>query len=108
VLIAVLTPPDKRLAVRNRKKKPTTKALPVVDLIVRRGALRRFDKLKKETVDLPVNLLWDRRLHERRKSQNDVERDQRRQERRKDPPFTWDVADFVVVEAPRRMTHTTE
>ena len=30
------------------------------------GALRRFDKLKHATAELPVKLSWDRRLGERR------------------------------------------
>jgi hypothetical protein len=69
-----------------------------VALIVRRGALRRFDTLKKKTADLPVTVSWDRRQHERRISPAEVERDHRRTERRAQPSFTWDLADFVVVE----------
>lgn len=59
--------------------------------MVRHGALRRFDKLKQATADLGVKLSWDRRTSER---------GHRQVERRKKPPFTWQVADFVVVEKP--------
>ena len=77
-------------------------AEPVVEIIVRRGAIRRFDKLRTSTTDLPVKLSWDRRLHERRTSASGIEREQRQEDRRKKPPFTWEVGDFVVVEVPRR------
>jgi len=78
-------------------------AEPLVEIIVRRGALRRFDRLMKTTTDLPVKLSWDRRLHERRKTPSGIEHEQRQEDRRKNQPFTWEVADFVVVEvAPGR------
>jgi hypothetical protein len=69
---------------------------------VRRGALRRFDKLKRATanLNLPVKLLWDRRLGERRTSASDVGRERPRSDRRKEPPFTWRTADFIVIESP--------
>jgi hypothetical protein len=75
---------------------------PTVELIVRRGALRRFDKLKRATADLnlPVKLSWDRRLGERRTSASDVGSERRRSDRRKEPPFTWGTADFIVIENP--------
>jgi hypothetical protein len=80
------------------RRKATTP--PTVELIVRRGALRRFDKLKRatESLDLPVKLSWDRRLGERRTSSSDVRRERRGSDRRKEPPFTWGTADFIVIE----------
>jgi len=69
-----------------------TVAGPTVEIIVRRGALRRFDALTKKTVGLDVTLSWDRRVAD----------SQGRSERRATPPFTWEVADFVVVERPAR------
>jgi hypothetical protein len=85
-----------------RKGKRQATPPPTVELIVRRGALRRFDKLKRATadLDLPVKLSWDRRLGERRTSASDVGSERRRSDRRKEPPFTWRTADFVVVEPP--------
>jgi hypothetical protein len=63
---------------------------PLVQFFVRRGALRRFDRLKRETEGLPVVVEWDRRQQ--------PSADPPKVERRKRPPYTWDVADFVVVE----------
>ena len=65
--------------------------------VVRRGALRRFDRLKQAATDLPVDVIWDRRTSHAPK---DGPRQARRTlaERRKQPSFTWTAADFVVVE----------
>jgi hypothetical protein len=64
--------------------------------IVRRGALRRFHRLKQAAADLSVDVIWDRRTGERRGSNDNGE--QRRSERRRQPSFTWTAADFLVVE----------
>jgi hypothetical protein len=69
-----------------------------VNIIVRRGALRRFDKLKTQAEGLPVKVTWDRRLGERRKSSSAAPAERRGPDRRKQPSFTWELADFVVVE----------
>ena len=69
-------------------------------MFVRRGALRRFDRLKQDSEDLPVAVEWDRRLDERREASATVAEEGRRSERRSEPPFTWALADFVVVESP--------
>jgi hypothetical protein len=68
-----------------------------VRMFVRIGALKRFHFLKKKTADLPVSVEWDRRRDERR---TDAEGDGNRNgvDRRGTPPFTWQTADFVVVE----------
>ncbi len=67
-----------------------------VDLIVRRGALRRFHKLSQKTADLPVTVLWDRRTSDRRSAAGASATERRTKERRQKPPFTWEVSDFVV------------
>ena len=71
-------------------------------IFVRRGALRRFDKLTRDAADLPVTIEWDRRTGDRRaeSSAGEAERRNGDGERRHDPPFTWKVADFVVVGTP--------
>lgn len=69
-----------------------------IRMVVRRGALRRFESLKKQTAHLPVVVSWDRRQRDRRNVSGDIARDRRRTERRQQPAFTWDLADFVVVE----------
>ena len=98
-----LAQPIEPVMPKTKGEEPQSPAEPVVEIIVRRGALRRFDKLQKTTTDLPVKLSWDRRLHDRRRSSSAIEREQRQEDRRRNPPFTWEVADFVVVEiAPGR------
>jgi hypothetical protein len=69
----------------------------LVRIFVRRGALRRFDRLKRDAANLPVSIEWDRRLRDRREVPADAARDQRQGERRRQPPFTWDKAGFVLV-----------
>jgi hypothetical protein len=71
-----------------------------IEIVVRRGAIRRFDALKTRTSELPVVVTWDRRTDERRDDYEapGAKRNRRQTDRRRKPPFTWDVADFVVVE----------
>ena len=83
----------------SRRRSVTAKKEPL-EIVVRRGAARRFDALKNQTSELPVVVSWDRRSTDRRGSSNrsiDVPRDRRATERRQEPPFTWELADFVVV-----------
>lgn len=68
-----------------------------VELVVRRGALQRFEKLKEKAANLPVEVVWDRRQGERRVACDETSRGQRKGDRRQKPPFTWEVSDFVVV-----------
>ncbi len=79
---------------RPQTKQPSTP----VGIVVRRGALRRFDVLKRKTAELPVVVSWDRRKEDRRGSTEPRRVDRRRTERRQKPPYTWQVADFVVVD----------
>jgi hypothetical protein len=101
---------DKK-AVVSTKPKRAAKRQPVQDeapataksttIVVRRGALKRFDSMKQKTAGLPVNLVWDRRVGgERRAESGNVEGDRRKTDRRQQPPFTWSLADFVVVVPP--------
>lgn len=71
-----------------------------IGIVVRRGALRRFDALTRKTADLPVTVSWDRRTIDRRTSRESAPVELRSRERRKTPPFTWEAADFVVVDTP--------
>jgi hypothetical protein len=84
-----------------RRRSPAPKKEPL-EIVVRRGARRRFEKLKTQTSELPVVVTWDRRKTDRRASTTrshrmEVPRDRRASDRRQKPPFTWDLADFVVV-----------
>jgi len=69
-----------------------------VRMFVRIGALKRFHFLKKKTENLPVSVEWDRRRTERRAGDEEGGAELRKAERRSTPPFTWETADFVVVE----------
>jgi hypothetical protein len=71
-----------------------------IRMVVRRGAIRRFDALKTRTAELPVDVTWDRRVADRRSSEGETEGGRRQNDRRQKPSFTWDLADFVVVEQP--------
>ena len=71
-----------------------------VRMFVRIGALKRFHFLKQKTAELPVTVEWDRRREDRRSATDDASANLRKGERRGTPPFTWDTADFVVVEEP--------
>jgi hypothetical protein len=70
-----------------------------IGIVVRRGALRRFDALTKKTVDLPVAVSWDRRVEQRRGANDTAGAERRSTDRRREPPYTWQVADFVVADA---------
>jgi hypothetical protein len=62
--------------------------------------MRRFDELTRKTAELPVVVTWDRRLGDRRASSQPVQDpDQRKTDRRQEPPFTWEAADFVVLDS---------
>ena len=73
-------------------------------IFVRRGAIRRFHLLKRDAAGLPVSVEWDRRTKERRAeappATTEPSTEQRQADRRSDPPFTWNSAEFVVVEEP--------
>lgn len=90
-------PPIRSVEVAETKKRAKRRPASIAELIVRRGALRRFEMLKRATADLPVTLSWDRRLEERRTSPTGVARERRQSDRRGKSPFTWEVADFLVV-----------
>jgi hypothetical protein len=69
-----------------------------IGIVVRRGSLRRFDALTRKTAELPVEISWDRRTNQRREASEASSVERRAGDRRKAPPFTWEAADFVVVE----------
>ena len=69
-----------------------------IEIIVRRGAVSRAEALKRKTADLPVVVTWDRRTADRRASSGSAATERRAKDRRKPPPFTWEIADFVVVQ----------
>lgn len=70
-------------------------------IFVKRGAIWRFHRLTRDARTLPVSVEWDRRREDRRASPIHFSDDQRRQDRRGAAPFTWDTAEFVIVEPPQ-------
>jgi hypothetical protein len=84
-------------------QKPSSKRGTNLRIFVKKGATRRFERLKRDSASLPVQVEWDRRVGERRspvqvEGAEAVGLPPRRGDRRKAPPFTWELADFVVVE----------
>jgi len=71
-------------------------------IFVKRGALWRFHRLTRDAQKLPVSVEWDRRRQDRRAGSTPVSDDQRREDRRGEVPFTWNAAQFVVVEDARQ------
>jgi hypothetical protein len=71
-----------------------------VRIFVRIGALKRFHTLKQKTTELPVEVSWDRRRRDRRVSPASAAGERRERDRRQQLPFTWEMADFVVVQEP--------
>lgn len=85
-----------KTSVRKTAKSPAATTTPI-RMVVRRGALQRFENLKKKTAHLQVEVVWDQRDTERRQERSLSDSERRQQDRRRTPPFTWDLADFVVV-----------
>ena len=84
----------------SRRSAPAKKESSVVEIVVRRGAARRFGALKSQTSELPVVVTWDRRKADRRaksKTSMDVSGERRATDRRQKAPFPWELADFLVV-----------
>lgn len=71
---------------------------PPLQVFVRRGRVRRYLGFKSDAANLPVTVNWDRREGARRFATGEVRVERRQDDRRKTPPFTWDLADFVVAE----------
>ena len=67
-------------------------------IFVKRGALWRFHRLRRDAEALPVSVEWDRRVQDRRAASTPVLREQRKDDRRSAAPYTWDTAEFVVVD----------
>jgi len=68
-------------------------------IFVRRGAIRRYARLTRDSRLLPVDIEWDRRQEERRAEAKTPAANRRKADRRRKPPFTWEMADFVVTES---------
>jgi hypothetical protein len=67
-------------------------------IFVKRGALWRFNRLRRDAQKLPISVEWDRRREDRRAAPAAVDQEHRKEDRRGSAPFTWDIAEFVVVD----------
>ena len=90
-------PAKAKTAARKRPSASAQKSSRAVRLFVRRGAEQRFEKLKEKTAELDVVVSWDRRESDRRATVKPVKGERRKRDRRQEPSFTWEMADFAVV-----------
>jgi hypothetical protein len=72
---------------------------PTALIVVRAGAVDRFAALKAAFAPEGVDVVWDRRLGERRRSMDESTRtgERRRRDRRGSTPTSWAILDFLVV-----------
>ena len=74
---------------------------PTALIIVREGAADRFSALRAAFAPEGIDVAWDRRLGERRRSADDPSppAERRRRDRRGTEPASWTLLDFLVVPA---------
>jgi hypothetical protein len=63
---------------------------------VQRGDIDRFRLLSSTFRERPVEVLWDRRIGDRRRSENATAGDRRAGDRRQRPPSSWENLGFLV------------
>ncbi len=74
--------------------------VPTQRIIVRRGHLTTFEQLLRTFAHDPgVEVIWDRRVMERRQTVRPATDDRRRHERRRRPPDRWTRLNYLVVPA---------
>jgi hypothetical protein len=71
-------------------------------IVVRAGALGRFAALESAFAPEGIDVVWDRRVRERRRRDEDIPAgaERRRHERRGPAPPSWALLDFLVVRGP--------
>jgi hypothetical protein len=72
---------------------------PVALIVVRAGAVDRFAALRAAFAPEGVDVVWDRRAGERRRSSEPAGSERRRRDRRGSEPASWTLLDFLVVPA---------
>jgi hypothetical protein len=65
-------------------------------MVVQRGDQDRFRFLSTTFRDRPVEVMWDRRVGDRRRSGEAASVDRRAGDRRNRPPSSWDNLGFLV------------
>ncbi len=66
-------------------------------MIVRRGEAKKFELLKRTFAREGVDIIWDRRVVERRQRTAPIGIERRGADRRGSPPVSWSALDFVIV-----------
>jgi hypothetical protein len=79
---------------------------PTALIVVRAGAVDRFAALRAAFATEGVEVVWDRRLGERRRSSDDSSpgSERRHRDRRGFEPASWALLDFLVVPARSRVS----
>ena len=77
---------------------------PTALIVVRAEAVDRFGALRAAFAPEGIDVVWDRRLGERRRSSDDPSpaAERRRRDRRGPMPASWALLDFLVVPARSR------
>jgi hypothetical protein len=70
-------------------------------MVVQRGDQDRFRFLRSTFGDRPVEVMWDRRLSDRRSSREASAVDRRAGDRRHTPPSSWNNLGFLVARSAR-------
>jgi hypothetical protein len=65
-------------------------------MVVQRGDQDRFRFLSSTFRDRPVEVMWDRRVGDRRKAADASPVDRRSSDRRNSPPTSWNNLGFLV------------
>jgi hypothetical protein len=67
--------------------------------IVRRGRWQIFfDFFHLQTSERPIQVIWDRRYRERRRSADAATRERRQGDRRTAPPSTWQDRHYILID----------
>ena len=68
-------------------------------VVVRRGYFATYELLTRTFADdQSVHVIWDRRIGERRRSQELPGQDRRHRDRRRAPPMQWKQLNYLVAE----------
>jgi hypothetical protein len=70
-------------------------------MVVQRGDHDRFGFLRSTFGDRPVEVMWDRRLSDRRTTSDGPDVDRRASDRRRTPPTSWNNLGFLVARSAR-------
>ena len=65
-------------------------------MVVQRGEEDRFQMLRSTFRDRPVQVVWDQRVSERRKTVDGPSTDRRAGDRRQSPASSWNSLGFLV------------